>query len=367
MKILQLVSSLKIGGMERFALDLSQELGQRHEVVLATLTPAAEDRIGVASPSFRRIEFTRRGHIDLSLFWKISALIRREKPDIVHTHMMPLLYASPMIFLGGGHPRFVHTVHNIASREINEIDFLKRLLYGKRVTPVSISSEVLESMKSYWGDIDSPLIFNGAVISDPAAAPLQAIRERIDRCKPTPKTKVVVNVGHISDSKNQLLLNRTARILAQEGCDIVFLVIGRVGDQAYFSKIEQEKADNMFFMGESSEIAAFLDCADYFCLASKYEGLPISLLEAMGRGRVPVCTPAGGIPSVISHQYDGFIARETTPEALAEVFRSALAMPQEAHHAMATQARATFVERFSMRKCAERYLDLYGNLLGRRG
>lgn len=362
MKILQLVSSLKIGGMERFVLDLSQELGKRNEVILGTLYPEERDQLSVENPTFRRVAFDRHDGVDFRLFAKIAGLIRRERPDIVHTHMMPLLYAAPMIFFGKRSTRYVHTVHNVADHEINEIDPLKRLLYGKRVTVVSISEEVRDSVRSYWHGIDTPLIENGAELPVADKKKEQEIRAQLSRFRVTEKTRIVVNVAHISDSKNQCLLNQVAARLRQEGFDVVFLVVGRIGDPAYYEELRKNKAENLFFMGESDAIGAYLKSCDFFCLSSRYEGLPISLLEAMGHGCIPVCTPAGGIPSIIADSQNGFVSDECSLESLLKSFRTALSLSEDRYREVREQSQKIFAEHFSMPRCAENYNALYHKL-----
>lgn len=362
MKIMQLVGGLTVGGVQRFALDLSQELGKSEEVLLVSGLGEACDQISVPSPSFRRIALGRRGGFSPKLFWQISRLIAREKPDIVHTHMRPLIYTLPALMF---HPEpvYVHTIHNVADHEMNEIDFFKRRLYGRKVKAVAISEQVRQSVLDYYGTFDPPLINNGAVIHEPDDAQLAEARERLHQVKKNPGTRLLINVAHISDSKNQKMLNRAAGELAAEGYDLAVVILGKIGDQNYYREMMAEKSDNVFCFGQVDCPSAYLHQADFFTLPSKYEGLPISLLEAMGCGCIPIGTPAGGVANVIKNEENGFLTPSFELEEYKSAIRKALNLDSAAKAQMRSRAIQDYNQAYSMARCAQNYLTLYREYL----
>jgi glycosyltransferase involved in cell wall biosynthesis len=79
--------------------------------------------------------------------------------------------------------------------------------------------------------------------------------------------------------------------------------------------------DHVLFMGERNDVAAILDKSDIFVLSSKNEGHPISLLEAMSMGVVPVCTAVGGIPELVENTVNGLTVPPGEPSLLADAIR----------------------------------------------
>jgi glycosyltransferase involved in cell wall biosynthesis len=74
---------------------------------------------------------------------------------------------------------------------------------------------------------------------------------------------------------------------------------------------------SVVFTGSRGDVADILPALDVFVLSSRYEGLPVSLLEAMASGVPPVATAVGGVPEVVTDGRDGLLVPAGQPAALA--------------------------------------------------
>ena len=112
MKILQITTDLRVGGIQRFVLDLSQELSKKHEVILLTTWSESVDQISVEKPNFRRIALGKTsGGFSLALLFRIAWIILKERPDVVHTHLFTLVYAAPLMLFGlPFKTKYIHTI-----------------------------------------------------------------------------------------------------------------------------------------------------------------------------------------------------------------------------------------------------------------
>ncbi len=155
------------------------------------------------------------------------------------------------------------------------------------------------------------------------------------------------------------MLNRVAERLANEGYDFAVAIVGRNDDDLYAKEFMAEKCANVHYLGPCRHAQALLREADFFTLCSGYEGMPISLIEAIGNGCVPVCTPAGGIPSGCVNHVNGLLAEENTEEGLYRVMKEALEMPHETCSRYREASLKLFQERFSMDACVSAYERLY--------
>lgn len=90
----------------------------------------------------------------------------------------------------------------------------------------------------------------------------------------------------------------TARLYA-EGYDFSVLAIGSTSQTDIVEEVKSLKSENFYILGERKNPLEYLKVADAYALCSSYEGLPISLIEALGVGAVPVCTPVGGIVNLV--------------------------------------------------------------------
>ena len=106
----------------------------------------------------------------------------------------------------------------------------------------------------------------------------------------------------------------------------------------------------------------FLQEADAFALSSLFEGMPISLLEALAVGAVPVCTPVGGIPNAVIDGENGFLSTDNTEAAYYEAMKRFLETDMMTLILMSQKAKKSFAP-YSMEECAEKYLQLYNILL----
>lgn len=361
MKILQICTDLKIGGVQRFVLDLAQELGKKHEVILVTHYSANTDELFVAKPNFRRIALGKKhSGIDISLMLKIARIICREKPDVVHTHVFSLLYVFPSMLFTCRTVRFFHTIHCLAQYEMPSLDFIRKRYYGNKICAVAISNEVYDSAKHYFSKIEFPLIYNGVTNNrDDSDDTDEMILKTICDLRKTASTKIFLNIGVLNETKNQLLLNEATKIVQQHGYNDFHVVIVGSKDEAYAERFEAECSECISYLGISRTPQQLLRAADYFTLSSKYEGMPISLLEALGNGCVPVCVPAGGIPSACKNGYNGILADENNSQALANAMIKALRLSNKEYDLYRNNCLKLFAEKFSMEHCASEYEKLY--------
>ena len=161
MKILEIIPQLSQGGAERFVVDLCNELSMRHNVTLVVLHNI--DKTGFflkeISTRVKVISMNKRKGFDLGLFFKLRSLIKKENPDIVHTHLRAIVY-SLLAYIMPSHTKYIHTVHNDAVKEAG--DRISRLcrkfaFKAKRVIPVTISEESQQSFINFYG-ITPPMI-----------------------------------------------------------------------------------------------------------------------------------------------------------------------------------------------------------------
>lgn len=363
MKIFEIIPQLSSGGAERFTIDLCNELSTKHEVTLVVLHSV--EKFGFyadeLASNVRLVSMDKRMGFDMSLLFRLWRLIKKEKPDVVHTHLNGIIYISLSAAINR-RVVYCHTVHNTADKESNSFvcRVVRRLLFKTRLsTPITISEESQRSFLDYYG-IDAPLIDNGRNV--PADFALSAsVVDEFKKYRRTDKTRVLVCLARMYPVKRHTLLAKVTARLYAEGYDFTVLAIGSTSQIDIVEEVKSLKSDNFYILGERKNPLEYLKAADAYALCSSYEGLPISLIEALGVGAVPVCTPVGGIVNLVHDGENGILAAGLEEDDYYNAMKRFLDLDDEALCAMSKKAKESYAS-FSMTECAQKYVSLFEKL-----
>lgn len=296
MKIVQVMPEFGLAGAEVMCENLIYELIKLgHEVTVISMFnyhSAITDRMDIAGVKI--IYLDKKSGLDLSMISKINSVLKEIKPDVIHTHRYCVRYAMIAAILAGVKCR-VHTVHNVAQKELN-FDTRKICKFFYKhcgLIPVALSNKIRDTiMDEYKIDKDKiPVIFNG-----------------IDLSKCVPKEDYSVNgnfkilhIGRFSEQKNHSGLLRAFKIFHLKYPDSELWLIGDGEKRAESEEYVQSNGldDAVKFFGLQSDVHSFLHDADIFTLPSNYEGIPMTLIEAMGTGLPIVATAVGGVPDML--------------------------------------------------------------------
>ncbi len=362
MRIINVIPQLVSGGGERFTIDLCNALAEQgHEVALIVFF-APEGPLGFyrneLSDKVKFISLNKKIGFDITLAFRLRNAIREFAPDVVNSHLRSMLYMPMSVFTI--HAKFFHTVHNTAEVEAGGTiggAIRKWMFKTGRITPITISRESLASFEKYYGQT-APMIFNGRDIPETLKVS-DSVNQEVEGLKKTPNTKVLVQLARFTDVKRQDLMARVSKRLYDEGFDFTVLLIGKKSDEI-IKGIEEANCPICHVLGERKNPLEYLKAADALCLCSTYEGMPISLIEAMGVGTIPVCTPVGGIVNVVKDGETGFLSSDISEEA----YYIALKRFLQQNDNDAIEMKAKVMENykpFTMRECSNRYLELYKN------
>ena len=136
----------------------------------------------------------------------------------------------------------------------------------------------------------------------------------------------IIFVGRLNNEKN---LFNLIEAIAQTSLTLDIYGKGELRDklEAWAKKLNAK----VNFMGivPNRELPKILNHYHYYILPSLYEGMPKTLLEAMACGLVCIGTNVEGINEIIEDGVNGYLAKGTQPEALAEVINKAIQLPQD--------------------------------------
>jgi glycosyltransferase involved in cell wall biosynthesis len=355
-----LTKGLGRGGTERLLAGTVRHLDRaRFEVEVAYLLPwkdAFVAEIEDAGVPVHCLDAPRAG----SVGWlgRLRRLVRERRIDLVHTHM-PLPAAAARLALPG--TAFVHTEHNMWDRYRPATRAVNKATYRRNRAVIAVSDGVAGSISSL---VPVEVVTHGIDVGnirrdDAAKAEARALLDL------APDAPVVGTVGNMTAKKDHASLLVATRRLVDEHPDLRLVLVGSGPLEGELQKQAAELglAAHVLFTGMRNDVFDLLAAFDVFTLSSRFEGLPIALLEAMATGVPPVATRVGGIPEVVTDGVDGSLVEPGDPAALATAIGKLLA-DDEARAAMGRRAveRATA---FDLSTAVRRIEDVYAGALGR--
>lgn len=351
MKILQIIPMLGMGGAEIMCENLTYELIKKgHEVVVVSLyTFHSTITERLENNGVKIYYLKKRKGMDLSVIPRIKKVIKQETPDVVHTHLDALKYVG--FATAFKKIRITHTVHNMADKESSGISRrINRRLFRKRVTPVALSKIVQQSIervyKLHLNQV--PVVFNGIDLKKCAVKSNYSIDKKLK----------ILHIGRFSTQKNHIGLVRAFKLFHDQYSNSILQLIG---DGEIKPKIEEYVAENNLsdcveFLGLQDNVYQYLHKADIFTLPSLYEGIPMTLIEAMGTGLPIVATDVGGIPDMLKDQESALLVT-IDEEKIAEAFME-LAQNEEKRARLGLAAKQESIK-FSAEMMADKYLETY--------
>jgi glycosyltransferase involved in cell wall biosynthesis len=361
MKILQITYHLGPGGAERLVVDISNELTrQGHDVTLCALR---DDQQG--NKGFYKHEISEKiNYVNLSIpegirvnnIYLLYKLIRKLNPQVVHCHLNLVNYLFPLTFIFKK-VRFFHTIHSNPSHEVsNSIEYwLRRYFYkNNRMKAITISAETSKSFLNYYKTRPFEEIYNGRALPGPTAS-FPDIEKEIQDLKNKGNT-VFLHIGSCYPVKNQRMLITVFNKLIQDGELVFLLIIGTGFDSELGKELKSLAGKNIIFLGEKHNVSDYLLNADVFCLSSTREGMPMSLIEALACGCVPICTPVGGLINIIENGKTGYLSKSVSENDYYHSIRSYL---ENIGQVKKTDLIQYYYNHFSIEACVKKYLSFY--------
>lgn len=358
LRILHIIPNFGHGGAERLVVDLMKAIDrEQFEVAAVSLYPKGDTILEqeLEDNGLKVYFLNKHLGLDLHMIPQLCRVFRTFRPDVVHTHLSVLRYALlPMLLFRV--PVRVHTVHNVAQKEVDRIGKLVHWIAFQLcgVVPVSISQEVARTVRSVYGrGVGTPVIYNGI------------FTERFASISSQNKLKVsnnivLLHVGRFAPQKNHMLLVEAfSRALKEYSSMELWLV----GDGPLRPAVEDAVRErgmerSVVFWGIVPKVEEVLEETDIFVLSSDWEGLPLVALEAMAAGKPVISTNVGGVPELVENGVTGFLVPPKDPDALTNAILR-LARDPQLRKQMGLAAKRHAIERFDISRTIRLHEDLY--------
>lgn len=353
MRIFQVITVSEYGGAQTIVASLIKALSPEHEVfVLYGGNGEAWSNLG---NNFTKIKLNNhRKNVswkDIFVLFKLFYYRIKYKPDVVHLHSSKMGVLGRIAF---NPKKIVYTVHGFDSIRKAYRKFLRveKLLKNRAFRIVGVSKYDVEMMKEEGICKNVEYIYNGVIdhyidntfVDDKITQKLKEIQKKY------PKT--VMCISRISKQKKFGMFLDIAQDLPQ----YAFVWIG--------NKEKMERLpDNVFCLGEAQAAYNYLRYADIFILTSNYEGLPMSILEALSFGVPVIASAVGGIPEILDGE-NGYALDNDIPAFIEKI--NSILSDKERLNEMSEYARQSYLKNFTIGKMVDRYMDVFNAIANNR-
>ncbi len=365
-RVLEILATLKRAGAENVAVSLVCGLDpDRFDggvVSLYDAVPggfeAALDERGIAV-----WHLGKRHGLDPRMWPRLRRVIREFQPDILHTHSYILRYALPAT--GLRERAMVHTVHNLAEKDVDVIGrAINRVAFRLGAIPVAVSTAVERSFRRTYGFGPAAVIPNGVNVGGFFRPD---VRKEWRRAHGFEDDDILVaSVARLDPQKDPLSLIR-AFSQGPARCDRCHLLLageGTLREAALRCAQSRGVVGRVHFLGVRPDVPELLSASDLFALASRWEGGPLVVVEAMAAGLPVVATTVGGINEMVEPGKTGLLAPPGDIDTLADGM-ALLVNDSERRRAMGETARAR-AAKFDVSAMVASYGELFERVVKER-
>ena len=365
-RLLLLTTSLDRGGAQRQVVDIAARLrGRGWAVVVVSMTPPRGyvdelRQAGVPVASLRM----RPGRPTPLGWMRYGAVVRRWRPDVVHAHM---IHANLLARVGRPFaPRtpVVCTIHNVV-----EGARWRELAYRVTDPLATVTTAVSHAAAERYIRVGAVprervvVVHNGfEVRSQPTPIEVTSVRRDL-----APDTGFVwLSVGRLDHQKGyDILIGAFPRLL--EVVPDARLVIAGDGPErtALQDSIENlGLTGRVTLLGDRSDVVTLLAAADGFVLPSRWEGLPMVLLEAAAQ-RVPIVATDVGGSREVADPSTGAILTDVGADAIIGGMRRMMGLTAPERTLIGERLRDHARTAFDMAAIVDRWEAIYAHALGR--
>lgn len=360
-KVLYVIWSLQMGGAERVVSDTARKLDrERFEPMVACLNFKGLLAEELEKQGIKVFCVDKKPKLDLGVIGKLADIMRRERVDIVHTHLWTASFWGRLAAIRARVPVIVVTEHNLDLWRRAWHFWADRILGFCTKHWIFVSDEVrdfyLEHLSLAPGDYT--VVHNGIDLEQFEHS-IDAAEVRARMGIPAGR-QVVGVVGRLEERKGHRYFLEAMKGMERDAPEVLGLVIG-TGKEMDNLKAQQKALglqDTVRLQGFWASLPEALAVMDVFALPSLMEGHPLAVLEAMGAGKAVVATTVGGNAEAVAAGVTGLLVPPADPEALRKAILELMRDP-ERRAAMGKEARRRMLERFNLAIAVNANQDVY--------
>jgi glycosyltransferase involved in cell wall biosynthesis len=368
-KVMQIIARMNVGGPAVIVAELMRGLDKSaFDQILVTgyCDENEADYLDTVATDIKATRIAGLGRsvsliADLKAFFGLVSLIRKYKPDVIHTHTAKagVLGRLASLLAGRGavrvHTFHGHLLHGYFSASVTKLVILiERILAARTSVLIAIGTRVRDDLVGAGiGRTDKYRVFFPGLPAPKAIAKVTAQ----SALGISTEFLYITFVGRLTQIKRPDRLLDVAKECKARGLDLRFLVAGE-GELFESSKLRcQREQLNVTFFGWRTDIDQIFAASDIAILTSDNEGIPLTLIQAAQAGLPIVATSVGSISDIVINESTGYLT-ETSAPAMADAIEK-LVRDAQLRKMMGEAGKARAAQYFSLDRMIKDHVDLY--------
>ena len=367
LRVLWLVKGLGVGGIERLlcwtaAVRDTDAIESQAAYVLRHADDLVDELAATGVPVHPLVA---DNEYDLTWAVKLRRILDEGSFDIVHFHSPYVAGVARLVVQSmpeAERPRTMSTEHNVWSDFPIPTRVLNAATFPLDFAHIAVSRAVRESVTPRFRN-HVEVVTQGVLVED--------VRRHLggrEGARLTlgigPNEVLAGTVANLRPPKDYPTLLTAAKRVVERGVPVRFIAVGRGEEEEALRRLhtELELGDRFRFLGYREDAVHVLAGCDLFVLPSRYEGVPVAVLEALAMGLPVVATPVGTVPDVVTDGVEGRLVLPRDPAALASAIEEVAGDPAR-RHAMAEAAFRKGTE-LDIRTTTRRVEEIYREVAG---
>jgi len=368
--VLHLISTLEIGGAEVQLVNIVRNLDSEvYNSVVCCIAKGGPLTTELSKQGIKFVVLGQKSRLDPLVLLPLYCLIKKERINIVHTHMFRANLWGRLAALFAGVPVIISTEHGLNPWK-NFIHITINRILASFTTQIITVSNVGRKIRIQREGINPKkliTIHNCVELHrfDEVTNAYNNIRQEFGIGLDEP---VVGFVGRLQEVKAVRYLIESFVELRTIIPTVKLLIVGDGPLKASLQDYAQELglSEQVIFAGYRRDIPQVLNAMNVFVLPSLREDLPLSPIEAMAMRKPVVATNVGGIPEVVIDEETGFLVSPKDASALAKAIGRIL-QDESLAQKMGLAGRKRVEKKFSADAVSTRIQQLYCRLLNKKG
>lgn len=362
MRIVQLIDSLDYGGAEQVVANLSTRQSLDGDsvrlVCLRTLGPQPVNVHPLIDAGVEIITLDKPPGFHLETLRRLIAYLKRERIEVIHTHNHMVHHYGAIAGRVAGTPVILNTLHGTSSLRMplwSKALYWFSCLMGNAV--VCVCQQVYDVFRKGF------ILPDGAVLVVDNGIDLS--RFTAIRRDDAAGIAVCGTIGRLDPVKDHETLLKAFAMVTRKCPNAELRLLGDGAIRPELERLAESLSitDAVHFDGFSLDTARFLAGLGIYVISSRSEGLPLTLLEAMGAGLPVVSTAVGGVPEIVRGAGCGWLCAAEDSHALARVIEEAIQAPDLAMRG--ERGRRFAADHYSVERMSKDYGRVYQSIYSR--
>jgi len=357
--VVHVIDSLNIGGAEKTLITIVNNLNKKKYKLYVVTTRSSGNISHLLDPDVYLISLNRKNRFDLKKLYQFSLFLSKNNINIVHSHNHSSSYFVAIckkIFKG----TWIHIMHDHHGPIL--YDKSKKKLDKILLSKLDFYIAVSESLYNYgFRELgikkeNCKLIYNSVTIPNNFSSEIK-------------KNNLIIHLARFSPEKGQIFAISVAHMLKHKNIDFTWYFVGKFNlKDDYFIKCfnlikELGLEENIKVLGQFEDVTEFLKLGVIGVLTSKYEAMPIALLEYMAWGLPVICTKTGEMEKIITLSGGGFVVDYNDEEKFADSIEL-LFSNKEKRLIFGQKNKSFALDNFNIIESINRISNIYESLVG---